>query len=641
MTFVDTLASTFDLGQDEDGPPGRAVYQNTRVLATFHTDQSNGFDGAIGSGPEIPGGGRNPLGGRTAQPFRIAGLQTGKAFGGQPGTWTLTVKAGRDIDVMRLWRDPEDVWARIVVMKNGKPREVLLGLINTVTEDTNRSGVGARAAIYTITGFDFQKVFLMTQLYINVHENAGQLPIIPMYAAVGEKIFGPPEQIVGLLVDAWLGNNGVADKQWRMPRSLAGGNYFFNVLRKQFAKCRGETRDPALYDPSQLQGQNLWQTLEQYSNGILNELYTEIGNDQDYDPAKKPRPRLRLRERPFPTRSKGNSVWNAVRTHVLKLGDVNGRNVSKGAPESRFNYWLLDATGLSGSGLAVQMQIQQAAGVEKGQPGGAPIYNIEDMRRHGFRKFMQSTRYFPFRDDVNWLTHSARWLHMLHDWYAITPYELSGTLVLSTIRPEIQIGHRVTERRPFGPDVTYYVEGVQHGWQYPGPGGTTLSVTRGEYGDEDLLDLLYENIQESSGLGSAIEAAVGLVQNTPLGNEIPHGSGVKMDQVVGQIDTPERTYLKQRGKTEDQEHIRRGELDSPDDARIAELEATDLPDQQTTQEEEVRVGRAKPRARKDGNLTQDELESGRRLPVRESGVEKQENANLTDDQQRAKWRRNR
>jgi hypothetical protein len=610
---------------------GEVAYRSTRVIASFHSDE--GFDGAVDSTFDAK---------PDDQPFHIVSLSTHKSFGGSPGTWALTVKTRANVDLLRLWQDPEDVWVRIVVVKNGVPNEVMLGLVSTITEDLTRGDQGQRSLTYTIQGLDFHKVLTQTQLYINIHENAGALPIIPLYNAMAENLIGAPNETLENIMWGWLGNNGVADKQWRMPGSLGGG-YFFDLLTLDFQECRGKIYDPALYNPDQWMGRSLWDTLEEYSNGLLNELYTQSGfEDVPYEVAQLPDPHLTLRERPFPTTDKGRSDWEDVRTHELKAGDVHGRNISRGAPESRFNYWLLEADGLIGDGLGVQLEIQQAAEVGRGQPGSAPIYNLDDIRKHGFRRFSQRSRYFPFREEIEWLHHSAKWLKMLHDWYVVVPYELAGSLDTTSIFPRIRIGQRVTEKRKDGVDVTYYVEGVSHTWQYPGPGQTTLNVTRGEYGDEDLLEVAYGRISEPKGspLDNAIEEAVGLVTNTALGAAVPTGSGPRLDRAVGQVDTAERLYLRNRGKIDDQQHIKRGELRSPPGDRRRRLRPADLPDQQVPVRDEILVGNAEERERKQGgNLTQRELESGIRLPVREEGITQTESSRLTVDEQRARRRR--
>jgi hypothetical protein len=641
---------------------GQAVYQSTRVIASFHSD--DGFDGAVDSSPEssssgpaadiggaVGGGIGSAIGGAIdavaglgsggdsgPQPFRIVGLSTHKAFGGSPGTWTLTVKGRAGTDVQRLWPDPEDVWVRIVMVKNGEPTEVMFGLMNTVTESMTRGSDGARDLTYTLQGEDFHKVLTATQLYINMHENAGTLPIVPMYDAVGNNLIGPPDSTVDTLICGWLGNNGIADKQWRMPKSLGGG-YFFDLLERKFENdLRGNIYDPALYSPDQFMGKSLWSSLEEYANGILNEMFVRVFEEQAFDASKPPKPQLVLRERPFPSKDKGHDVWDKLTTHVLRPGDVKGRNMTKGAPESRFNYWLLDAKGLLGDALSVQMQMMQETGKEGGIPGSAPVYNMEDVRKHGFRRFSQGTRYFPFREDINWFTHSAEWLKLLHDWYAVAPFEISGTLEASAVFPKVRLGERIREERKVD-TVTYYVEGVGHNWQYPGPGLTTLNLTRGEFEGEDLLDQVYELAVAAAG-DTGLDDALALVDSA-LGLNVPTGSGPRLDRQVGQVDTPERLYLKQRGiDTGSQTALDRGEPQNPNSRVVERLSPSDLPDQLVPDDAEIAVGRAKPRERRQGgNLTQRELEQGVRLPVREQGIAPTERSKETADQAIDRWRK--
>ena len=109
-----------------------------------------------------------------------------------------------------------------------------------------------------------------------------------------------------------------------------------------FQECRGKIYDPALYSPDQMMGKSLWSVLEEYSNGMLNEMYTVESTIFGH----RPKPQLVLRERPFPSDDKKRRSWIALTTHFMHPGDVKGRQMSKGAPESRFNYWLLDAKGL-------------------------------------------------------------------------------------------------------------------------------------------------------------------------------------------------------------------------------------------------------------------------------------------------------
>lgn len=645
-SLIDQATSIIADELQSDKRPGQAAFTSTRYLVSFHTD--DGYDGAIDSSPDSPRGSSSDIGGFVqgsiaahpqAQPARLVGVNTGKRFGSSPGTFTLTLKARGGTDVLRLWPDPEDVWVRVVAVKDGKPVEVLFGLLNTVTENLTRNPDGSRNITYTLTGVDWQKVLTSTQLYINIHEHAGDLPMIPLYDALSNAILGTPSAVCEALLVSWLGNNGVGDKQWALPQSLGGG-YLFDLLQLDFQTTRGMIKDPALYSPDQMMGKSLWSVLEEYSNGVLNELFATT-NDSGFVADGKPKPMLVLRERPFPTKDKGSRPYNALRIHVLAPGDVKTRSMSRGAPESRYNYWLLDAKGIVGDGLAAQAEMQLETGAEHGEPGGAPIYNVDDVRKHGFRRFIQETRYFPFRDDASWYQEAARWLHMLHDWYAVSPFEQNGSLATTSLLPEIRIGDRVVESRADGSSVTYYVEGVTHDWHYPETGATTLNLTRGEYSDAELLAQVYERVDAAT--WNMITRATGLFSGGPLAATVPTGSGPRLDRITGQLDTPEREFMRRQGALDGQgTNEAEGEPQNPQPGHIERVSEGDLPDQQVSEKVAIATGTASPRPRtQGGNLTQRELEAGIPLPEQELHVGAPETSEETSDQKLARWRKRR
>jgi hypothetical protein len=108
---------------------------HTRVAAAFYTDEANGLHI-----PE-PVQSHGSLG-------TILSYDYQKSMGGAAGTWSLTIKKpkrmGARSALRDLWRDPEDVWVRIKVIVDGQPIERVLGMIDTVKEDTARAGSGAR-----------------------------------------------------------------------------------------------------------------------------------------------------------------------------------------------------------------------------------------------------------------------------------------------------------------------------------------------------------------------------------------------------------------------------------------------------------------------------------------------------------------
>ena len=269
------------------------------------------------------------------------------------------------------------------------------------------------------------------------------------------------------------------------------------------------------------QGSKLWDSMQSLSHGLLNEMWVDLapppsatprgssdtgqsGGNQVSASSRGPLtglvPSVYLRERPFPTRSRDSlhthhAKWDSLRTRQIQKGDVQARNLSKGGSAHRFNYWQLDATGVASQDYGNVNLLQRGIeGVEPGHPGNNPIFSGESMQRHGVRRYLQQSRFVPLRatdNDANvWIRVAARWLKKLHDWFSVAPFELSGSMSLSRLMPEIRIGERVREERDEGA-MLYYCEGVENTYHYGSGGSTTLTLTRGHYEDEDLLDFVY------------------------------------------------------------------------------------------------------------------------------------------------------
>lgn len=399
--------------------------------------------------------------------------------------------------------DPEDNWVRIVWLSNGAYVDGMWGLTDSFTESVTIDSEGNRVEIITITGSDHGKVPAKTPLFINIHERGGALPMIPLYLATADKLQGSPDQIVRTLLDAWVGNTGAAvnDKQWILPKSISGdtAGFFYDWCRWDTISSglRGETFAPSLLSPDRA-GSTLWDTIQEYGNGILNEMWWDLvpysASDNRLD---RMRPGFIMRERPFPT-IRSRERWDAIPSHTLELGDVKNRVlVSDGS--SRCNYWEMIILTLSGSSFSTRAIVQQIGGFRVGQPGNVPIYDLDSIRKHGLRKHTDSTRYLPMNDRsasantvAPWLQVAVTWQRIIHDWFVTAPKQLTGTIETTYLRPEIRIGTRLKERRFDGSTWEYYVEGVSHHYAYPSEGSTTLTVTRGQPETANYLQQQYE-----------------------------------------------------------------------------------------------------------------------------------------------------
>lgn len=473
-----------------------ARYDHTRVFVELH----------LHGGRVITINGKNPDVGA------VVSCSTNKTFGEAAGSFTIGVKRIQGLQPSWLSQvdDPEDVWVRIVWVVNGVQTECMWGLTESFSENVTRGSKGERVETVTITGKDFGKVFEKTILMINIYEQGGVLPTVPLYSAVAERLIGSPDEIVRTLIDAWVGNNGINDRQWILPSSIMGGDarYFYDWCRYDAISrdLRGRTFAPTLLSTDR-QSASLWDTMQEYSNGVLNEMWCDLvpisPSGAPYRRDQRLRPAIIMRERPFPT-IKSRARWDGLPTHTLEPEDIQNRNiVSDGA--DRFNYWQLEAQGLGGAGFSTAALIQQATTRPPGQPGNVPIYDLDSIRKHGFRRFMQGTRYLPANEGAEgggavWLAVAAIWQRIVHDWYVTAPLQYTGSIKTSRLRPEIRLGDRLFENRRADGTQTdddwtsweYYIEGVAHSYAYPNAGETTLTVTRGQPRNANFLAAQYQ-----------------------------------------------------------------------------------------------------------------------------------------------------
>ena len=487
---------------------------HTRCLVAFYTFADNGFSSEepISSHPELGD---------------VIGVSTSKKLGAASGTFTITIKKpssfGPVSALRRLWKDPEGVWVKIVMEVDGQRFDLMLGNIDSAQESDMRTGQGAQDETYTITGRDFGKVFETTELFVNIHGSPQRavLSLANLNETALQSYEGTPEKFIRLLIHTWVANQERAEQQWALPPGLGGG-FFSNILslrqiQEMNTATNGFTAAPTLFTLDQTG--KLWDIMQEYANGGLNELFVDLGPDGRFRGFDKLKPVVYFRERPFPTFDSATGVtdrssWDRLRTRVLEPSDIKDHKVAKGGSANRFNYWTLTLKGVGNDAFNVSALLQAGLpGVVPGRPGDMPIFNEQSIQRHGLRRHDLTSKYLPFREARNVLANpesttdsefdflrlASNWLKKVHDWFSIAPRELSGQLVTSRAMPEIRIGERIQEKRAEG-NITYYCEGVDTGWSYPNAGTTTLTVTRGEYEDEHLLEDLYATYESPAAL---------------------------------------------------------------------------------------------------------------------------------------------
>jgi len=79
----------------------------------------------------------------------------------------------------------------------------------------------------------------------------------------------------------------------------------------------------------------------------------------------------------------------------------------------------------------------------------------------------------------------------------MNPYLLSGSINLAHGRPEVRVGTRIripADNGDNAQDETYYVEGVTNNWQFGAGIRTSLQVTRGFIGTDNMLLAAINNV---------------------------------------------------------------------------------------------------------------------------------------------------
>lgn len=480
---------------------------HTRWAVSFHTDEDNGLSVDSMFFEHFLFG-------------TLVSVTTNKTLGSASGSFTLTFKKpphfGPVLPQRQIWRDVEDVWVQLYCIVDGHPYRVLLGLIDSMRGTADTGKEGKVTEVYTIAGRDFGKCFEQSALFSNFnHPQINALPRVPEITTAGNtRSIGTPAHFIKAAIELWFGNatNG-QETQWMLPPGLGGGSFFSLLsgagIQNMSQERHGRTVAPALFQPSQ--DSQLWDTLNQYSNSDMNELFVDLsvpyetrtlqGDEVERNSRNEnQRPTIFLREKPFPTfderrQSTIGGAWDRLKTHELMPPDVAFLDLSKGGAAVRFNYWQVRVSGLNADSYDVAGLTQQYAdgAANAGKPGLIPIWSDDSIARHGLRRKVVTTQYLPIptgADADEAFELAAAWLKRYHDWFVVAPFELTGQIRCSRAFPEIRVGQKVRLKSTAG-DISFYVEGVQHSQRYPQSGQTTLTVTRGAFDSEDHLHHIY------------------------------------------------------------------------------------------------------------------------------------------------------
>lgn len=437
----------------------------------------------------------------------IISYQSTKALGPAAGSFTLNVK------VPRAWEDEweevmDDDWVDIVLNRHGRRWHILRGMVDENRRSDTVGGTGATSRVWTVTGKDYGRVWEKTQVWfskycrqnVSGHFSAkvftvkradNQVSGVPV---VNKLVINSPEAAVqGYLFGFLEELDNIGRENWQPPALVPEikDNSFVSSLILDTSNFLNVPERRAIDPNFVMVNGNLWDLAKDWSDPMFTELYVDVvgknwpnlNQDEEHD-VDDSQMVVVFRDKPFPIVDSTwdgltgkDSIWFDLPLFVIPRQAVDKWNVGRGGMERYNAFFVTNPLYQETQGVAI---IDQAA----------PLWDLEDVRRHGLRRFDIQSKYKPEKANMLNLTEKQR--GVIRDWYCLNPFYLNGTIELKRSFPEIRIGTRV--RFPgatSAKDETYYVESVSHSWTFQAGLRTTLGVTRGFRGtDDDYLEVL-------------------------------------------------------------------------------------------------------------------------------------------------------
>ena len=418
----------------------------------------------------------------------LISVQTNKVLGAGSGDWSIQLKPTQGSREL-LDRIVDDDWVDIIFKKHNRKFHVMRGLVNNIREQQSILGDGTTSTVISITGKDFVKIWEKTPIWFNRYTAENVEGGISLQIMSSKKIWGNnPAEVVEIFLYDFLQKlrEDLGRANWTMPLSMPGivsQNFIENV--GLFDSDLAKTPVRSAVDPNFFTQQGMiWALAKEWSDPLFNELIADtfqyeenrgyIYTEDEVTPENSIMGVI-IRDRPFPLVSEGyQTKWFDIPLFLISKQDIVNKNIGRGG-EERYNAFF----------VAPQV-LQEWIGTDIIDTS-QPLWNKDDIKRHGLRRFDVSTRYSNIDGDV--LSAVKVWRQNICDWYMMNPYLYNGTIELGVCRPDIKIGTRVGIAGEQGPNQNeqYYVESVGNNWQFGTGGRTSLGVTRGWIGTDTEL----------------------------------------------------------------------------------------------------------------------------------------------------------
>lgn len=439
------------------------------------------------------------LDGHPASTSAVSQVNWTKTLGQAAGQFSVAIKT---TDASLSDRLSDDDWVDISFTRFDQEYLVCRGLIDTIQEQVDvRSGATAKTLV--IRGRDHGKIWARHTVYFNrfgVKPEDSRLAMLKAFDKTATKpIFGDVSKVVNTILIGLLKEED--DKSvptiWKVPAAVPGSKADQGFVGYVKFNDWGYTNNPARNAiqafQMDVQGADLWSLAQQWSDPHFCELYTELVKEDGDIPdasealsAASARPAVVLRDRPFLQGDdlSASDYFSLPRTDVVPQDIQSGMSLSRGG-EERFNAYFVRGKPVADIGGNIDLE--------------APLVDIEDIKKHGFRRFNVESQYSADPDlsqgEAVWSDHVKILRARARDFHCLNPQFFSGVIPLARGFPGLRIGTRLRIKSPLSEDdnLSFYVEGISHSWSL-GPGmKTTATVSRGWRGtDNDLINALRE-----------------------------------------------------------------------------------------------------------------------------------------------------
>lgn len=352
-----------------------------------------------------------------------------------------------------------------------------IGNIDRVAKNTVTNNDGTVVTTFTIHGSGWGKVLETTEMFYNPYAPPDQKSIFAQI--IGFSIQGSPFDFVDGYLNIFLGNakkEELSDILFpvlispQLYKALKGEEYskgaapsFNDVMIRKFDENTKEGF-AQFRDVSRIMSGSLWNTLQQCSNAIVNELFTDIRDGK---------PTLVFRKIPLTQQLR----QNLVNAKLIQLSETNIVNTNLGTSDHElFNYLSIFST---------DSLVQDISWFLAGQfQGKLPIIAKGSTKRFGLRRIDRNTEFaFTKAGDIGFDL-LLRWAEELAEyWFNYYHFE-NGTIEVVG-RTDFEIGTfiKIVERGHI-----YMVEGISWDWTYQQPIVTSLTVTTGLKTDLSFID---------------------------------------------------------------------------------------------------------------------------------------------------------